>query len=96
MKVNKSLIKKLAELSKLEFDDQSLNKIESDFKKMLSFVEKVSNIDTKDVQPLIYLNEEKNILRSDDYISNLDQKEALKNAPKKDSDYFKVPTVLKK
>ena len=96
MKVNKDLIKKLAELSKLRFDNKSIKKIEEDFKKMLTFVEKISSIDTEKVKPLIYLNEEKNIFRSDEVISNLNQEEALKNAPKKDSDYFKVPTVLKK
>ena len=37
-----------------------------------------------------------NILRDDDEITELTQEEALKNAPKKDSDYFKVPTVVKK
>ena len=42
------------------------------------------------------LSDEVNVLRDDKISSEVSQKEALKNAPEKDSDYFKVPTVLKK
>ena len=35
-------------------------------------------------------------MREDDFEENLSQKESLKNAPEKDSDYFKVPKILKK
>jgi aspartyl-tRNA(Asn)/glutamyl-tRNA(Gln) amidotransferase subunit C len=42
------------------------------------------------------MSEEKNILREDEINHIVSQSDALKNAPQKDSDYFKVPTVLKK
>ena len=48
------------------------------------------------MDPLIYLSDEKNVLRSDEVTAFTSQEDALKNAPHKDSDYFKVPTVLKK
>ena len=56
----------------------------------------MNEIEMKDVDPLIYMSKERNILRNDIDQENLSQEEALKNAPDKDSDYFKVPTVLKK
>jgi aspartyl-tRNA(Asn)/glutamyl-tRNA(Gln) amidotransferase subunit C len=37
-----------------------------------------------------------NVLRADEIAHEVSQENALKNAPQKDSDYFKVPTVLKK
>ena len=95
-KVNNELIDKLSKLAKLEFDKESTEKMKSDLKTMLEFVNDISKINTDNVEPLIYMSEEKNILRSDNINDEVSQKDALKNAPKKDSDYFKVPTILKK
>ena len=64
--------------------------------KIIGFVDKLSEIDTEGVEPLIYLSEEVNVLREDEIRAVISQVEALKNAPQKDSDYFKVSTVLKK
>ena len=64
--------------------------------KMLEFVNTISQIKTDNVEPLVYVNEETKLLRKDEVKDPLSQADALKNAPEKDSDYFKVPTVLKK
>jgi aspartyl-tRNA(Asn)/glutamyl-tRNA(Gln) amidotransferase subunit C len=40
------------------------------------------------------MTKEANVLRADEPQNSITQKEALKNAPKKDSDYFKAPKVL--
>ena len=63
---------------------------------MLVFINKLLEVDTEGVSPLIYLSDEVNVLRDDEISTNVSQQQALKNAPEKDSDYFKVPTVLKK
>lgn len=96
MKIDKKLISDLAKLAKLNFDEKSSKAMENDLKKIIGFVNKLSEIDTDNVDPLIYLSEEINVLRKDNLISNLSQQEALKNAPKKDSDYILVPKVIKK
>ena len=96
MKVNNKLIQEIAKLSKLKFDDSSTKKMKEDFKKILAFVDKLNEIDTEGVEPLIYISDEENVLRSDEVSMFTSQQDALKNAPQKDSDYFKVPTVLKK
>ena len=70
--------------------------MKADLEKMLAFVDKLNEIDTEGVDPLIYMSEEINVLREDEISENTSQEDALKNAPEKDSDYFKVPTVLKK
>jgi len=96
LKIDKKIVEKLADLSKLEFDDKSREEIINDLNKMLAFVEKLNEIDTTNVEPLIYMTDEVNVLREDDVHHEITQKDALKNAPKKDSDYFKVPKVLGK
>ena len=96
MEVNNKLIQDIAKLSKLKFDSSAEEKMIENMGKMLSFVDKLNEIDTEGVEPLIYMSEEINVLREDEITSEVSQKDALKNAPQKDSDYFKVPTVLKK
>ena len=96
MEVNNKLIQDIAKLSKLKFDDSAEEKMKSDLEKMLAFVDKLNEIDTEGIDPLIYMSEEVNVLREDKVSEETSQEDALKNAPEKDSDYFKVPTVLKK
>ena len=96
MKITNKLIQDIAALAKLEFDERSAEQMKADLEKIIGFVDKLSEIDTEGVDPLIYLSEEVNVLREDEIKAVVSQVEALKNAPEKDSDYFKVPTVLKK
>ena len=96
MEVNNKLIEDLSRLAKLKFDEKSAEKMKADLDKIIGFVDKLSEIDTEGIEPLIYLSEEVNVLRTDEIANEVSQENALKNAPQKDSDYFKVPTVLKK
>ena len=94
--VDDKLIDDLSRLAKLQFDKQSSEKMKEDLDTILSFVEKLSEVNTDDVDPLIFMSEEVNVFREDAIANEVSQENALKNAPQKDSDYFKVPTVLKK
>mgnify|MGYP000356727032 CR=1 FL=1 len=96
MKIDDKLVDKLAKLSKLEIDAADRAELKTNFGKILDLVEKLQEVNTEGIEPLIYLTENRNILRKD-VVENMTPKpEALKNAPDKDSDYFKVPKVLKK
>ncbi|MGY8988604.1 MAG: Asp-tRNA(Asn)/Glu-tRNA(Gln) amidotransferase subunit GatC [Flavobacteriales bacterium] len=96
MEVNNKLIQDLSRLAKLKFDEKSAEKMKEELEKIIGFVDKLSTIDTEGIEPLIYLSDEVNVLRIDEIANEVSQENALKNAPQKDSDYFKVPTVLKK
>ena len=96
MEINNKLIEDISKLAKLKFDESSSEKMKDDLEKILAFVDKLNEIDTEGVEPLIYMSDEVNVLRVDEISEETAQDEALKNAPQKDSDYFKVPTVLKK
>ena len=96
MEVTNKLIENIAKLAKLDFDEHSAKEMKADLEKIIGFIDKLSEVDTDGVEPLIYLSEEVNVLREDEIKAVVSQVEALKNAPEKDSDFFKVPTVLKK
>lgn len=96
MKIDSKLVDKLAQLSQLDFDEKGKTQMTSDLNKILALVNKLEELDTENVEPLVYLNTENNVLREDQVGQHLSKNDALKNGPDKDSDYFKVPTVLKK
>lgn len=93
-KIDIKTVDEVAHLARLEFNDSSKEEILNDMNRMLSFVDKLSELNTENVEPLIYMTNEKNVLRADIPEVTVTQKEALKNAPKKDSDYFKAPKVI--
>lgn len=96
MEIDDKLVEKLAKLSKLEIAEGDKPEIKAKFGKILDLVEKLQELNTEGVEPLIYLTPNKNIMRKDEVANMIDKEIALKNAPDKDSDYFKVPKVLNK
>jgi aspartyl-tRNA(Asn)/glutamyl-tRNA(Gln) amidotransferase subunit C len=96
MKIDKETVDKIAHLARLEFNNEAKEAMIKDMNNMLAFVDKLNELDTSNVEPLIYMSDEMNVLREDDVIQVITQEEALKNSPKHDSDYFKVPKVIGK
>lgn len=96
MKIDLKTVDRLAELARLEFEDKAKEEILSDLNKILDFVDKLNELDTENVEPLIYMTEGSCNLREDKVEHLISQQEALKNAPDKDSDYIKVAKVIEK
>ncbi|MFM2017099.1 MAG: Asp-tRNA(Asn)/Glu-tRNA(Gln) amidotransferase subunit GatC [Bacteroidota bacterium] len=96
MKVDSKTVRDIAHLARLEFDAQGEDKMITDMNRMIGFVEKLSELNTDGIEPLIYMTDEVNRLRDDEVKEPLPHKAVLMNAPKHDSDYFKVPKVVDK
>ncbi len=94
MRIDKDSIKKIAHLSRLEFDEASAEKMSKDMSQILDWVEKLNELDTAEVAPLTTMSSEVNVMREDKVAHQLDHEAGMKNAPKRDSDYFRVPKVL--
>lgn len=96
MEVNDELVDKVSKLAMLKFENEERTAIKEDMTKILAFVEKLNEIDTSNVEEMLYVNDEVNILRDDKVESQYTKDDALKNAPNADSDFIKVPKVLNK
>jgi aspartyl-tRNA(Asn)/glutamyl-tRNA(Gln) amidotransferase subunit C len=96
MQVDDALIEKLSKLSLLQFNEAEKEEIKSDLQKMIGFVDKLQELDTTGIEPLLHMSDEVNVLRDDVPGNMLTREEALKNAPHHDGQYFKVPKVIKK
>jgi aspartyl-tRNA(Asn)/glutamyl-tRNA(Gln) amidotransferase subunit C len=95
MKIDKDTVDKIAHLARLDFSDPKAKEaMVKDMNNMLGFIDKLNELNTDNIEPLIYMSDEVNVLREDEVKDMVPHAEALKNAPKKDSDYFKVPKVI--
>jgi aspartyl-tRNA(Asn)/glutamyl-tRNA(Gln) amidotransferase subunit C len=95
MKVDVATVRRLAELSKLSFSENEENEMVDGLNEMIAFVDKLKELDTANVEPLVFMTDETNVLREDVVEAPITQAEALKNAPSKDMYYFRVPKVIK-
>lgn len=96
MEVNDALVEKLAHLSRLQFNDNEKVEIKKDLQNMISFVEKLNELNLDKTEPMLFMSEEVNVLREDEVKGSVPKEEALKNAPRHDENFFKVPKVIKK
>ncbi len=96
MKIDNDTVDKIAHLARLEYENEAKEQIKKDMNNMIGFIEKLNELDTSNIEPLIYMSDEVNLLREDIVKQEITQDEALKNSPKHDSDYFKVPKVIEK
>lgn len=95
MNIDKSTLRKIAHLARLELDPEKEEAMTKDLNEIISWVEQLQEVDTEGVEPLTNMSEEVNVFREDKAGEHLDHQRALKNAPKHDEDYFRVPKVLK-
>lgn len=94
MKADRNLILKLENLARLELTEVEREKLQGSLSDILTMVEKLEELNTEGVEPLVYINEEVNILREDVVKNQLSQSDALKNAPDHNKTHFKVPKVI--
>jgi aspartyl-tRNA(Asn)/glutamyl-tRNA(Gln) amidotransferase subunit C len=96
LKIKKEVILKLEKLAKLKLSEEERDEISSDLDKILSMINKLEEVDTTGVKPLVYIHEEINVLRKDKVENMLDKEEGLKNAPSRSDNYFAVPRIINK
>lgn len=96
MEINDDLVDKLATLARLSFNAAEKESIKADLTNMISFVEKLNEVDTTGVEPLLHITTNNNVMREDEVFHPISREEALKNAALKDDQFFKVPKVIQK
>jgi len=80
----------------LQFNDAEREEIKNDLEKMIAFVDKLKELDTTGIEPLLHMTPNTSILREDIPGNMLTQQQALQNAPNHDKRFIKVPKVIKK
>ena len=89
-------VEHIAELAKLRFTEEEKKRLQMELNKILEYMDKINELDLKDVEPLENINDTENVFSEDKPEKCLTREEALKNAPAKTDEFFKVPKVLDK
>jgi aspartyl-tRNA(Asn)/glutamyl-tRNA(Gln) amidotransferase subunit C len=87
-------VEHIATLAKLEFTDAEKEKLTGQMNKILEYMEQLNSLDTSSVEPLSHVIELNNVFRADEVKPGVSTEDALKNAPAKDEQFFKVPKVI--
>lgn len=96
MEITDSAFDQLAHLSRLRFTEGERIEIKADLQRMIAFVEKLNEIDTSGVAPLLHMSNAINVWREDKIETAGNREEALQNAPEQKDGFFQVPKVIKK
>lgn len=96
MIIDKQTIHKVADLARIAIEDKEVDTLMADMNKILTFMEKLNELDTTGVQPLVYMNEQENVWREDEVKQEISVADGLKNAAKHNESFFFVPKIIEK
>jgi len=96
MNIDKETIYKVADLARIEIKDTEVDDLRADMDKILTFMEKLNELDTTTVEPLVYMNPEVNVWREDVAKQEIAVADGLKNSALHNEDFFFVPKILEK
>ena len=94
MEINDALFEKLANLARLKFDETEKLQIKNDLQNMIGLIEKMNDLDTSNVEPLLHMTDNVNMWREDVITGSITNEEAMQNASNKNAPFFIVPKVI--
>ncbi|MCF7802308.1 MAG: Asp-tRNA(Asn)/Glu-tRNA(Gln) amidotransferase subunit GatC [Candidatus Marinimicrobia bacterium] len=95
MKISEKDVRHIATLARLELTDAEVETLSHQMGDILTYMDKLNEVDTTDVKPLSHVHDMVNRLREDKAEPSMSREDALKNAPETDGTFFKVPRVIK-
>ncbi|KHE90543.1 Glutamyl-tRNA(Gln) amidotransferase subunit C [Candidatus Brocadiaceae bacterium S225] len=87
-------IEQVARLSRIKLTDEEKGFFREQLTDILSYVEKLNELDTDGVQPMAYATSLKNVFREDHQESSFPRQQILELSPSSANGFFKVPKVL--
>lgn len=93
--ISKDEVKKVAILSRISLKEDEADRFTEQFNNILDYMNKLNELDVEDIDPAFHVVEFNNVFRDDKVKASLVLNEALKNAPKKEGAFFKVPRIIK-
>ena len=96
MKIDIKTIEKIGKLTRIAFSESEKRELVNDLKNIDKLISKICEIDTDNVEPLFFLNEDFVTLRADKPDTNQTVDSIIKNAPEMKNGYYIVPRIIKK
>ena len=87
-------VEHVARLARLALTDAELEKMRVQLNGILSYIEKLNALDTASVEPTSHAVPVVNVMRADEPGECLSRDEALRNAPDRAGEFFRVPRII--
>mgnify|MGYP005618384303 CR=1 FL=1 len=94
VKITKETVEHVANLARLYLTEEEKEEMAEKLNSILEYMDKLSELDTKDVPPTSHVIPIQNVFREDEVFDSLPLDEVLKNAPDSEKGFFKVPRVI--
>ncbi len=94
MKITKKEVEHVAHLSRLDLNEDELIMMTEQLNTILSYVDKLDELDTEGVIPTTHTFTKVNAFREDKVKKSLSQEESLKNGPSQNGISFQVPRII--
>lgn len=94
MKITRQEVERVARLARLGLSDSEKEKMRAQLDAILSYVDKLNELETSDVEPTSHVIPMTNVFRDDSVTKSLSQEQALANAPDRQDAFFRVPRIL--
>ena len=94
MKITRKEVEHVAKLARLALKEEEMEQFTSQLSDILTYVEKLNGLDTKDIEPTSHVLPVKNVLREDEVKNSIERRLALGNAPDRTEEFFRVPKVI--
>ena len=94
MSLTRADVEKVSLLGRLLLSEAELDVMTTQLTRVVGYVEQLSEVNTESVQPMAHAVEMHNVFRDDLLGESLPRDAALANAPKRDSECYRVPAVL--
>lgn len=93
-RITKEQVNHVANLARLEFDEEQIEKFTKQLDDIISLAESLNEVDTTNVEPTSHVLDIRNVLREDKAKPGLPLEEVLKNAPDQKDGQFRVPSII--
>lgn len=94
MKISRDEVKHVANLARLRFDEEELEKFTDQLNAILTYIDKLNELDTSEVEPTYHVLDLVNVFREDQVQPSLPREAALANAPERADGFFQVPRII--
>jgi aspartyl-tRNA(Asn)/glutamyl-tRNA(Gln) amidotransferase subunit C len=94
MSLSRTDVEKVSLLGRLALSESELETMTTQLARVVGYVEQLNEVQTEGVQPMAHALEMHNVYREDSLAASLPRDAALANAPKRDSECYRVPAVL--
>jgi aspartyl-tRNA(Asn)/glutamyl-tRNA(Gln) amidotransferase subunit C len=94
MKLTREEVDHVARLARLHFSEEEAERFREQLSAILTYVEKLGELDTKGVEPTSHVLPIRNVFREDAVLPSLPREEALANAPDRTEEFYRVPKII--